>query len=146
MVIGFRTHQATEQQLRAMLELVTRENTAFLLDRLRAGQRVQSAAAAGLRYCPDEASHEVLFLDAATLLDQGVGSCGSVAAYEASYLRSLAQWNGMSAPVAAGRFAADLIRQPSKTVDSWHAVVRTPDGHYDPTRHLQQVCVTPIYA
>ena len=146
MTVGFRTLQVSEQQLRAVLEVVCRENTAFFLDRLRTGKRVQSASDAELRYCPDEAGYEVLYLDAGTLLDQGVGSCGSIAAYEAGYLRALAQHHGTPAPVAAGRFASDLLRQSSSTVDSWHAVVRTPDGHYDPCRGLQQVCVTPIYS
>jgi hypothetical protein len=147
MVLGFGTGGVTEAKLLRLLEFVTRENTAFFLGRLRAGQSVQTASEAGLRYCPDHASsHEVVLLDAGVLLDQGVGSCGSIAAHDAAVYRSRAQHQGTPSPVASGRFAPHLIRQPSTEVDYWHAVVRTPDGLVDPSRHLQQVCVTPSYA
>lgn len=147
MTLGFATSQISEAQLRQMLELVTRENTAWFLARLRAGRSVRSASEAGVRYCPDRAGFEVLFLDAETLLDQGIGSCGSIAAYDAGVRRARAQWSGTAAPVAAGRFGPTLIsRENGKGVDYWHAVVRTPTGLYDPTRDLKQVCVTPSYA
>lgn len=148
MVLGFTTQAVTEPQIRRLLDLVVRENTALFLGQLRAGQQVQSAADAELRYCPDRASpHEIVILDAASLLDQGVGSCGSIAAYEVAYLRAIAQHQGTPAPVAAGRYAPELRRQPTRNdVAYWHAIVRTPSGLYDPTRHLPQVCVTPSYA
>lgn len=148
MVLGFATQAVTEPQLCRLLDIVIRENTAMFLDQIRSGQKVLSASDAGLRYCPDRASpHEIVILDAATLLDQAVGSCGSIAGYEVAYLRATAQHQGTPAPVAAGRYALELQRQPTrKDIAYWHAVVRTPSGLYDPTRHLPQVCVTPSYA
>ncbi len=147
MTLGFVTQRASDSQLRALLELVTRENTAFFLDRIRQGQETPSTSEAAVRYCPDQAAHEVMLLDAATLLDQGVGSCGSLAVYEAGLRRALAQSNGTPAAVASGRFGPVVIPRPNhQGVDYWHAVVRTPSGLFDPSRHLQQVCVTPSYA
>lgn len=147
MRVGLVTQQISESQLRAMLEFTTRENAAYFLQRLRQGIEVQSASTAGIRYCPDLAGNEVMFLDAATLLEQGVGSCGSIATYVAGALRALAQHRGVAAPLAAGRYGPVLVRRPNNQgVQYFHAIVRTPEGTYDPTRHLQQVCVTPIYA
>ena len=147
MKIGIVTQQITESQIRALMEMVTRENTAYFLDRLRFQAGVRSLEDEGVRYCPDEAGSEVMFLDAASLLDHGIGSCGSIATYEAGRQRALAVWSGVASGVAAKRFSADLIPRPNtQGVQYFHAVVRTPSGHDDPTRRLQQVCVSPTYA
>lgn len=149
MTVGYWTPQIDERKAKALLGFVEDENTAWALDAIRLGQRIpRSARDAGLLYCPDRASRSLLLLDAPALLEAGTGSCGSIAVLEVGLLRAQAVLEDrVPLPVARGRFRSRLLRRPgTETIDYWHAVVRTPKGHVDPTVGLRQVCATPEYA
>lgn len=149
MLIGYQTLQIGERQIAALLQTVTAENTRWVLDTLRRGDSVpDSVASTGLLYCPDKAGRDLVVLDGPALLQAGRGSCGSIAALEASLLRARAVLERrVPLPAAAGQYRVQLQRRPgTPQIDYWHAVVRTPGGPIDPTVGLRQVCPTPEYA
>lgn len=76
-------------------------------------------SSAGVRYKPDGKSRAMLLVDASTLLDAGVGSCGSISAAEFGWHRS------------RGRAATLVVRTIETAM--WHVLVRLPGGQvWDP--------------
>lgn len=148
MTLGYRTRHVDERKLADLFKVVAHENTLWALDALKRGVRLPlSAEHAGVLYCPDQASEDLIVLDAGTLLDVGQGSCGSIASLDVGLLRARAVVGGVPMPAAAGRFRVKLLRRPgTEDIDYWHAVVQTPNGLTDPTVRLRQVCTTPEYA
>lgn len=149
MTLGYQTQGVDERKLAEILKVVCHENTLWSLDVLKRGQTLpRSAEAAGLMHCPDQASRSIIFLDAATLLELGQGSCGSIAALDVGLLRARAVIHQrVPLPAATGRYQVRLLRRPgTDSIDYWHAVVRTPNGLMDPTVNLRKVCPTPEYA
>jgi len=149
MQLGYWTPHVDERKTAAMLMFVADENTLWAIEQMRRGKDVpRSVSETGLLYCPDHASQSVLLIDAPALLRAGTGSCGSIAALEVGLLRAQAVLeDAVPLPVARGRYQPSLLRRPgTRTIDYWHAVVRTPSGLTDPTASLRQVCPTPEYA
>jgi len=74
-----------------------------------------------VRYMPDGKSDRIDLVDAATLLELGIGSCGSLSAAEYGWLR------------AHDHQASLVVRKMSPGV--WHVVVRLPNGTvWDPAK------------
>ena len=148
-LLGYWTSTVDEAKTAALLARVADDNTQWALLAMRRGDRVpRSVSETGLLYCPDRASQALLLVDGPALLEVGTGSCGSIAALEVGLLRAHAILErAVPLPVARGRYQPSLLRRPgTKTIDYWHAVVRTPEGLVDPTVSLRQVCAAPEYA
>jgi len=149
MILGYSTQDFSESKLKELLEIVTRQNTQWFLAELAEGRRPPlSSHDAGIKYCPDTAGQQIIFKDASDLLDSGVGSCGSIAAYDAAGRRAWAiHRRRTSPPVACGRYKVALIRRPgAENIEYWHAVVHAEGKTFDPTRALEQICPTPSYS
>lgn len=148
-LLGYWTSKVDQQKTAALLAKVADDNTQWALHAIRRGESVpRSVTETGLLYCPDRASQALLLVDGPALLEVGIGSCGSIAALEVGLLRAhTVLERAVPLPVARGRYRPDLLRRPgTKTIDYWHAVVRTPEGLVDPTATLRQVCAPPEYA
>ncbi len=149
MTLGYQTLRIDERKTAALLRRVSDENTLWALGALRRGEALpRSAEDAGVLYCPDRASRDLIVLDGPALLEVGTGSCGSIAVLDVGLLRAQAMLeHGVPLPLARGRYGVKLLRRPGAVdIDYWHAVVRTPGGLVDPTVGLRQVCTTPEYA
>ena len=149
MTVGYRTLRIDERKTAALLKTVSHENTLWALGAMRRGERLpRSSRDAGILYCPDRASRDLIVLDGPALLDVGTGSCGSIAALDVGLVRARAILEQqVPLPVAMGRYRVKLLRRPGAAdIVYWHAVLDLAGSLADPTVGLRKVCATPEYA
>ena len=125
------TRKAEPATFERVLELLARDNEAWLRRQVKAGWELpRSAKSIGLRYSPlDKAFHDnghVIFFCAPDLLERGGGDCGSIAALETAIRR------------CRGREAWPKIVRGPWGKGSHHGVVLTPRGVYDPTKNMER--------
>lgn len=144
MMLAVKMGSYTEESVQATLDIATAENTSFFLSRMEDGIAVpRNTFNAGVQYCPDQPSQVMAFEAADVLLETRIGSCGSIAAYEAGMLRARAIRRGMPPRTARKLYRAVVILQHEGRRNVWHAVVETPQGQWDPSAGLRQVCANP---
>lgn len=143
MTLGVAVEQVDEPWLERTLSRLVQDNTQWLLTQPSVPK---SVGALGLQWCPDRAGIHVVFQHAPVLIEQGRGSCGSIAALAAAIDRTKSIRRGVAPHLAARRASVKLVRRANGRVVYWHALVRRPRELYDPCMELRQVCPTPAYA
>ncbi len=145
MILGFESDGWSRESLVELLEIVVRENVAYIRESRTNGRDLpRSAFDAGIRYCPDGVGGEIRIQAADALLDQGIGSCGSIAAYDAGMMRHRAELHGVHPAVAQGRYRIDAQQtHKGNRADYYHIQVWTPRGVLDSVARLEQVCPNP---
>lgn len=117
--------------LSALCEIVTQDNVRWMQRAASRGHVVPECAAdAGIRYRPPTMSQHrrghVEIHGAQSMIDQGWGACGGLACFDAAALRFRGQ--DASPRIVAGPWGPG----------SYHAIVETAAGHFDPAQLLTE--------
>jgi len=120
------------ETLSEQLELLIQDNERWIQSMLRQGIEPPCCSkCGGVKYRePSEADYQagaILFKAAPDMFRDGVGACGSIAAYDAAALRQL-----------EGVDAWGHIEDSGHGPSSYHAVVGTPAGVHDPTLEMER--------
>lgn len=123
---------AEAQELADMLEILVEDNMRWIQSVLDLGVEPPCCSkCGGIKYRDvNQADYEagaILYKCAPDMFHDGVGACGSIAAYDVAAMRVLEQVD------------AWIVVKPSEDgqPSSYHAVVGTPAGEHDPTLEME---------
>lgn len=139
--VGLRLSELPSQGvLEGLLDVLAARNASwYLREWIALRDPPASAAAAGVRWHPDEPATNAVFQDVALVFGRRWASCGPIAAISVGYARALAQVRGTAAPRARDMHRVVLL--PEGRIGGkrqWHAYHLAGHRLLDPTKGMRR--------